>query len=176
MCPIRSFHVKNYRPNWITNELLEQIKDRDYFYSKAKSTGNEDDWNIAKYLRNLNNANIRRAKREFILEELEANADNCKKFWKVIQDVIPSDKKQERQDIPLKDSGAKIVKDKVADLVNNYFINVGNVNLSANNDIDAGEESEVVEEDSCDLVYTEGSNLDEFCKLREVEVLRLIKD
>ena len=94
VCPVRSFHVKNYRPEWVTNELMEQIQDRDYFYSKAKMTGDEDDWNIAKFLRNQTNANIRKAKRDFIMEELDANADNCKKFWEVIREVIPSDKQQ----------------------------------------------------------------------------------
>ena len=45
-CPIRNFIIKNYRPDWINEQLLEQIRDRDYFYSKAKSTRDEDDWNI----------------------------------------------------------------------------------------------------------------------------------
>ena len=52
MCPIRSYLIKNYRPEWITSELIEQIKDRDYFYTKAKLSGDEDALNIAKYLRN----------------------------------------------------------------------------------------------------------------------------
>ena len=46
MCPIRAFHIKNYRLDWMTGELIEQIKDRDYFYKKAKMTGDEDAWNI----------------------------------------------------------------------------------------------------------------------------------
>ena len=50
MCPIRTFTIKNYRPDWMTYELLEQIKDRDYFYLKAKRSGDKDAWNIAKHL------------------------------------------------------------------------------------------------------------------------------
>ena len=38
MCPLRSFSIKNYRPAWVTDELIEQIKDRDYFYKKAKTS------------------------------------------------------------------------------------------------------------------------------------------
>ena len=70
MCPLRSFKIKNYRPDWMTSELIELVKDRDYFYSKAKTLGNKDDWNIAKHLRNMVNSNIRQAKRDFILEKL----------------------------------------------------------------------------------------------------------
>ena len=39
MCPIKSFSIKNYRPDWMTKELIEQIKDRDYFYRRAKLRG-----------------------------------------------------------------------------------------------------------------------------------------
>ena len=49
---------------------MEQIQDRDYFYKRAKQSGDEDAWNIAKHLRNVTNANIRKAKRDFVLNEL----------------------------------------------------------------------------------------------------------
>ena len=80
ICPIRTFNIKNYRPDWVTYELLEQIKDSDYFFSKARRTGDEDDWNIAKHLRNLINANIRQARMEFVITELENNESDYNKF------------------------------------------------------------------------------------------------
>ena len=70
MCLIRTFHIKNYRPDWMTKELIEQVKDRDYFYRKAKSQGDQDAWNVAKHLTNVTNQSIRQAKRDFILNEL----------------------------------------------------------------------------------------------------------
>ena len=87
MCPLRKFRIKNYRPDWMTKELIEQIKDRDFFYRKAK--GDRDYWNIAKYLRNVTNSNIRQAKKEFILAELRKNQNNAKKIWKVIRKSGP---------------------------------------------------------------------------------------
>ena len=125
MCPIRSFHIKNYRPDWVTQELLEQIKDRDYFYKKAKQTGNEDDWNIAKHLRNITNANIRQARREFIQEELNTNKSDYKKFWKTIRSVIPNDKANAKQNISLSHEGKKVPVAQVANFINDFFINVG---------------------------------------------------
>ena len=79
MCPLRKFSIKSYRPDWMSNELIEQIKDRDYFYPKAKRTGDSDAWNIAKYLRNATNSNIGQAKRDFILDELRLNEKKKKK-------------------------------------------------------------------------------------------------
>ena len=126
LCPVRTFQIKNYRPDWMTKELIEQIKDRDYFYKKAKKTGDEDSWNIAKFLRNVTNSNIRQAKREYVLEELKRNADNPKKFWKTIRTVIPSKKDWVQRDILLKDDKGAVDKQDVAQYINNYFINVGN--------------------------------------------------
>ena len=127
MCPIRMFRVKNYRPDWMTKELIEQIKDRDYFYCKAKKSGDRDAWNVAKFLRNVTNTNIRQARREFVLNELKENENNAKKFWKVIRDVIPSDKSPDCKDILLKENGSELKKEEVAYYVNDYFVNVGNV-------------------------------------------------
>ena len=163
ICPMRTFHVKNYRPECVTNELLEQIKDRDYFYCKAKRSGDQDSWNIAKYLRNVTNANIRSAKREFILEELEANKDNCKRFWKVIREVIPSNNQSPKQDILLKDGGKKIEK-----------IDIGNP--------DGLEEhvgGPVTNRDTSRHLLDERENQGDPCKfdkLREVNVHRVVKE
>ena len=89
MCPIRTFRIKNYRPAWITAELIEHIKDRDYFYKKTKQDGSEDSWNVAKHLRNVTNSNISKAKRDFVLDKLNNSGNDCKRFWRVIKSVVP---------------------------------------------------------------------------------------
>ena len=181
MCPKRNFRIKNYRPDWMTNELIEQIKDRDYFYFKAKKTGDSDYWNIAKYMRNMTNSNIRQAKKEFILDELRAHQDDAKKFWKVIQKVVPSGKKAGKGDILLKKEGIYLEKGEVAHYINDYFINVGNVpmqeetiegNLNQtggqdnnNNNNNPSGSSECGENEKFGLGY-----------VRESEVFRIIKE
>ena len=125
MCPVKTFHIKNYRPEWMTNELIEMIKDRDYFYKKAKRSGDTDAWNIAKFLRNVTNSYIRSSKREFVLNELKENDNNVKKFWKTIRKVVPSNKSTTDCSILLKDNGEKIEKGQVATYINDFFINVG---------------------------------------------------
>ena len=126
MCPMQTFHIKNYRPDWMTKGLIEQIKDRDYFYKQAKKTGDVDMWNIAKHLRNITNSHIRHAKRDFVLNELKQNENNEKRFWKVIRSVIPSNKSSPDSEIILRDGPNKIERTEVAHFINNYFINVGN--------------------------------------------------
>ena len=60
-CLAGTYKIKHNKPCWLTNEIVEQMKDRDYFYQKAKRTNDEDDWNIAKFHRNTVNFNVRQA-------------------------------------------------------------------------------------------------------------------
>ena len=177
MCPLRSFSITNYRPDWMTNELIEQIKDRDYFYKKAKKKGGADSWNIARHLRNVTNANIRQAKRDFILEKLEVNQNNAKKFWKVIREVVPTDKGAKSADILLKDKGVYINKEEVSHFINDYFINIGNYSAVGPADIteDHKEDSGVMPSPPTeDRVGT--VPLMYFEQISKTEVLKVVKE
>ena len=44
MCPIRNFVIKNRKDPWITNEILEEIHDKDRLLHNAKKTGLDQDW------------------------------------------------------------------------------------------------------------------------------------
>ena len=129
-CPLRNFRINSLKPDYITNELIEQMKDRDYFYRKAKRTKHEDDWRIAQRLRNQTNSNIRAAKADYIIEKLNEHEGDSPKFWRTIKSVFPSKKGSKRQNIiKLKDRGIEIPHDDTADFINNYFLNIGKLNI-----------------------------------------------
>ena len=65
------------------------------------------------------------------MNELKENENNSKKFWKVIREVIPSDKTVGNNDIFLKDKGTELRHEEVAHFINDYFINVCNVSTPA---------------------------------------------
>ena len=91
-CPVRKSNIRHYVPDWIWPELKELIKDRDYFFKKAKQTKNIDDWNIAKHLRNVANSGIRRAKADFVQRKLTEFAKDGSTFWKELKQIFPSAK------------------------------------------------------------------------------------
>ena len=173
MCPIRNHYIRNYRPDWMSRELIDQIKDRDYFYKKAKKTGDQDLWNIAKHLRNLVNSNIRHAKREFVLGELKHNENNAKKFWKVIRSVIPSQKTDPSNEIMMKDGARKLERSEVPYFINEYFINVGNMPSSYSQQVST---SPLADPDtSTEIRPAPAGAASSLKELRELDVYRVAK-
>ena len=128
LCPVKKFKIRHTKPCWITNELIEQMKDRDYFYTKSKRTNNEDDWNIAKFHRNQVNSNIRRARADFIKDQLRKNEGNGARFWRTIKQVMPNKKSNETNaKILLSNKHSESIRDcDIAGYMNNFFVNIGN--------------------------------------------------
>ena len=94
MCPLKMFKIKQEKEPWISNQLIELIKDKDHALKKAKNKKDPMLWTEAKRLRNSCTKRLREARAEYIKDNLENNMGNQKKFWKNIQNVIPSAKKK----------------------------------------------------------------------------------
>ena len=130
MCPLTKCSFRQTKPPYITDGLMNQMKDRDYFYKKAKKYGNEDDWNIAKFLRNETNRNLKQAKADYLKTQLRINQNDSSKFWRTIKTVFSSNKTKTQSNIKLDDKGVSLKDNEVADYINDFFINVGNTTLS----------------------------------------------
>ena len=89
MCPIRSFRVNEVREEWITNEALEAIRDKDRALRKAKRTGKLGDWETTKRLRNRVVRDLENLRAEYLKNQQEANKGDPKNVWKIVQSVIP---------------------------------------------------------------------------------------
>ena len=127
MCPLKNFKIKQKKEPWITNELLELIKDKDLMLRRAKKRKNQQLWIEAKRLRNQCVRRLRNAKADFIKENLDNNLGDQKKFWKNIQDVLPSKKKNGNTIIKLVDKnlGNQIKEEDTASYINDFFVNIG---------------------------------------------------
>lgn len=86
-CLIISFNISATRPPYITPELEELSKDREDLLSVAKTTKNENDWKKAISARREANTFIRRARREYIMNQFSlAKGDNTK-FWRAMNNI-----------------------------------------------------------------------------------------
>ena len=90
--PSKIFSIKRCKESWVTNEHLELIRDKDQALKKAKNTKCADGWSIARRLRNECLTKIRKAKCDFVRNELNTNINDSKKFWRNVNDIWPNKK------------------------------------------------------------------------------------
>ena len=91
-----------------------------------KRTQNEDNWNIAKHLRNVVNFNIRQAKADYIITELDNGKNDPKKFWRTNKKVFPNKNNKSTRFIKLKDlDGEDVPERDIPDFINTFFIKIG---------------------------------------------------
>ena len=126
MCPVKTFNIKKYKDPWITPEILGQIRDKDQALKKAKRTKKDDDWQIAKRLRNFCLSTIRKAKGDLVRNELDTNKSDSKKFWKNIHNIIPkNNKNNNRIELVNQISKQEVPEIEVATFINTFFSNIG---------------------------------------------------
>ena len=128
MCPLKLFKIKQEKEPWISNQLIELIKDKDHALKRAKKKNDPILWAEAKRLRNNCTKRLREARADYIKENLNNNIGDQKKFWKNIQEVIPSSSKKKNvgtfkliDDI----TGVDINEKDTAEYINDFFVNIG---------------------------------------------------
>ena len=124
MCPIKKMVIPEKKPKWLNNELIELMRDRDAYYSRARQTEDIDSWNIARFLRNRVQQAIKAYKTEKITEGLDKYKGNPRKFWEYIRDVLPSSKAGSFN--ILYDSASRTIqKQDLPEHINDYFTCIG---------------------------------------------------
>ena len=126
MCPIKKFKINKIKQPWITPQLLELIKDKDFKLAKAKRSKLPADWMEARKIRNFCTKRLRNAKAEFIRDKMIATGGDQKKFWKNIQDIIPNTKKSQNLiSLINENTGEVIPENQTANFINDFFLNIG---------------------------------------------------
>ena len=125
MIPQKEYRVKAEKPAWLTDELLNLKNDRDYFFKKAKITGNQGDWFVARNLRNRVNIAMRSAIADYIKDKLNHNRQNPKKFWNIIQTEIVPNNKDKTFNFENSESGNTYEQHEIPNLINTFFAENG---------------------------------------------------
>ena len=131
MCPIKTFRIKQVKQPWIMPRLLELIKDKDNALKMAKKSKNPNLWAEVKRIRNACTNRLRKAKADFINEQLHIYSNDQKKFWKHIQEVLPTNIHNSKPISLLNDNDQPIENEDVAAYINQFFTDIG-PNLAKN--------------------------------------------
>ena len=92
MAPLRTSTFRKDRPEWLTADLIEIMKDRDRAMKLACKSKLTTDKKIARVLRNHVNKAVKSAKSEYLLTKLDTYKKDPKKFWQAINDILPHSK------------------------------------------------------------------------------------
>ena len=128
-CPTKLFKVRVAGKPWISNEIIEQIKDKDRALRAAKRSGRSEDWDEAKRERNRVGRVVEQDKAEFLKEQQVELADDPKRFWRVVKSIMPG-KKNKAAKISLVDKEAENVERAfegadTASFINSFFVGIG---------------------------------------------------
>ena len=123
-CPIKTFRSKEKTPAWISHDIITLSKDRDVAWAKAKLTNTNEDWALARRLRNWANNSVKAAKADYVANELTESRNNPKTFWRNIKSVLPD---QASGQINIKNpiNNESLPKDQQAQVINDFFASIG---------------------------------------------------
>lgn len=125
MCPIMNFNIKNKRPDWYSDELMELSVNRDWLFREAKLHKNEDKLKQASELRNLVKTGVTNSRAEYFTKLINDNHDDPVRFWTCIKKLIPDSKDNAISTVldPVTNSLCKPTE--TADAINRYFSEIG---------------------------------------------------
>ena len=86
--PQKVFRVREIREPCITNEIIEEVKDKDRALREAKRSGLREDWVRAKVERNRVGRLVEQAKADFWW----TSKSNCR-IWRLVKSIVPGKNK-----------------------------------------------------------------------------------
>ena len=125
--PFVTHKIKGKIEAWVTNDLLQAIKERNYFKKKANQTKSIIDWNNFTQKRNQVNNMKNTLTQDYFNTLLTDNAKRPKQLWKTLKTLVPNGKNTTTSVKRLvTEDGIDVTCPKgIADHFNNFFVNVG---------------------------------------------------
>ena len=127
-CPLKSFEIPEYRDPWMSQDVYEQIRDKNFRLQTARLSNLDIDWEIANNAKNACNKKVYRCRKNFFKEQLINYENDHKKFWRVINSIIPGQpNKTKNVKLVDQDTNIPVPDSDTANYVNQYFTQIGPV-------------------------------------------------
>ena len=121
-CPEKDFKFSQKRPLWMTNDLIDLMKNRHNSLKRYKITKSIEDRND---MRNLVNTSVRKARNEYIKTQLDIYENDAKKIWKHVSDILPTIGNTQYFDNIFDDENKQIPTKDLPEFINTYFATIG---------------------------------------------------
>ena len=80
LCPMKDFKFAKAKPKWMSDDLIELMKNRDASLKQYLKTRKEDDKKEMRRMRNMVNIAIRNARNEYVKNQLETHQKTLRNF------------------------------------------------------------------------------------------------
>ena len=87
LAPIKEIRIKQDTESWVCTEILDLIKQRDYYLKMFKQSRSSIDIAQHHMLRNQVTHKFKRAKAQFIKTSIVENKGNPTQLWRILQDL-----------------------------------------------------------------------------------------
>ena len=125
MCPIKLRSNRINNNPWLSDEILECIREKNVAWKRAKKSGSPQDLETARILRNRVKTIIRRAKSDFVQDYLENDIISLKKFWEKINLLMPTNGSSNTIQLVDTTTNQPVPINDVPDFINNFFTEIG---------------------------------------------------
>ena len=109
---------------WLTKAIRRDMKERDYYLTKARNQNNKEDWALYRRYRNRVTASIRHKKANYNKNLLHEHSNEPKKFWTTIKKYYPT-KSKNNTNLTFIVNGEKLEHQSIANGFCTFFTNIG---------------------------------------------------
>ena len=122
---MRKRKVKSKSSPWITAELRQKMRKRDFLKNQAVKQNSHQAWNDYKKARNEVNASIREARATFFNDSIKKHSGNLKETWNVINSSLGRKPKMTVINELVYEGKDFVQKQDIAEQMNNHFCSLG---------------------------------------------------
>ena len=123
--PIKKQRVNGINSPWMTSEISDLMRERDYYHRKARKSGSPDHWQSYKNSRNLVNKEIKASKSKYYINLIEESKGDSKKLWNAVNEAS-SRKCQSSNPTCIISDGVEYTNNKsIASILNKHFATIG---------------------------------------------------
>lgn len=116
--------MKNLTFDFLTEDLLVLMKERDLMYKRARKHGLDSDWACARALRSQVASELRKARQEIIKKHIASASGDSLKFWRYINGTFFKKKAPSISEVYEQTKGKLVNGIEAANYVNNYFCHI----------------------------------------------------
>ena len=163
MCPYRNFTVKRPREEWVTDDLLAEIADKDRLLARSRKTKNANDKQIAIDTRKRVSISIKSTREKHVNSLAEENKNNPQIFRRELSKLLPGNKAKKTIIELTSDDELPVPVEQTAKFINEYFSGIGE-KLAKNLSDEWSFDGDIFEGEEIKLLHTGVAEVEEIIK------------